>query len=949
MEIINNNLEKIKFGIKDCFCFENNGKADLFWKRCFFISLLLVSFFTLLFQSPFFVDHGINAITPFLWIVVLLITFCSNYKNASYYFLMALAILVPLIIFFLIMLPLGINHFSSEIFKLIFQSVLLFTIGASSSTILGRKQVVIYLCLYVISCFLLASTIYVLKIIPNLGKIAGSVYIYQSKNSTAPLLMSSAIISFFIFNNKKWKIISFLYFLYIALLVFLLKCRAVVVAIPLLTIYLSFALIKRKSIPFLITIGLIVSFVVIFAVPSLNELIIQKLLFNNKTDVDSIFSGRISLVFYGFIENNLFVGNQSFYVDCMPILLLINFGIIGFILFLPFLGLPFFAIFKHKHKILVTVCIALLILYYINSIFEGFGIFGPGTKCFILWLFIGFSFSTKVPLFNKIKFPIKKSQNICNSVKPQAFYYCFSLLLVAIACLCCFVPTFSSTISSNLYRKIETSASQDYYRYAEKISYSELNPKTFCVGQRYEFKYDIYPENVSDSALHPAPWGVGDDVISFENNSLVATFKQTRSFNLDVYSEKVTNVHDVTLINILDLDSFPFDELNIWTRSESGNLIIKKNELAHIIYDKNYVPNPDCLSYTSSNPDVASVKNGIITGLSAGEADIFAYGSNLKSEKISNLIHVIVEDDIYKAPESIDFSLNSGNNDDSSYYTNTEYELDIKYNNDLGDYDVFINNKYYGTNSKLLLFEKSGKNDIEIRLLSEPSKTISKTFEGVIELKPQSFIGGDNWFLIDGKPHKIDLYIVYNDGTKRAAKSTDLFYDYPNAKNRATKLSNGIVGNDGLTFFAVVPGYKTLTFVSSLNHDLVFEYTTRSSPYSKDTYNYITSLVTLSLSLLIVFVALFIMFLSDLPYRRWFIYHFPILLIVAPIAFIAFQGISVAIIIIIGTSLFIYCMAIAVFYIIKKRLKVKSFLPSPEFIPPKEINEAPISFFNLEI
>ena len=144
----------------------------------------------------------------------------------------------------------------------------------------------------------------------------------------------------------------------------------------------------------------------------------------------------------------------------------------------------------------------------------------------------------------------------------------------------------------------------------------------------------------------------------------------------------------------------------------------------------------------------------------------------------------------------------------------------------------------------------------------------------------------ERWIVMDGNAHKINLLIKYNDGSTRIAKSKDIDYDYANLKNRATKYSSGIVGNDGLTFLSVCPGYATIKFVSSKSSQLEYSLVLRSSIYSKSEYLNNVKMTGFIFSCTLVIIASLLISLSNALKRRPILFVSVGLFIVVPMLFL---------------------------------------------------------------
>lgn len=946
-----NDIKKSFFGIigslKDIFSFECRNKVTFIWKVLFFCSLLASISFSTIFQSPFFAENGFNVFSIVLWIVTFIFAIIVDFKKVIYYSGWIIIFVFPFVAFCCLMLAFKTNYFSTQIFRLLIQSLIILLIGMVSCDMLNKKQIKFAGMLFVLSSFILSFIIVVTKVLPSLKGLTDSTYIYESKNSSAPILVASGTIALFLSKNKTFKIISWIYYFYIFLLVFIIKCRAVIIVMPFLSFYLIFKLSNNKKLPLYLLIGVILAFLLIILIPPLNDLIIQKMLFNNKTNIDDIFSGRFTYIYKAFSSLNILKGTPSYYVDCMPILLLCNFGIFGFLLLLPIVLFPFYLTAKIKNESFKTLSYAFLILYYFNSLLEGYGIFGPGAKAFIFWIILGVALSNFLKHEQLCSEVATKVSPRINKIELSYISLTMSALLMVSGFAILVSPSINTLLSGDIFNRIESAISNEEYIYAKSIEFSDENRTTFCVGQKYTFQYAVLPENTTDKSLHPEGWGVGKDVISFEKgNKITATFHKKCNFNLNVYSEKVTSLHSTTLIKVVDPEEFPFDDLFIWAE-EDGEVVtemtILKGQKKPICFDTNYVPSLNLISFETNNDLVASINDNVVSGLSEGTCFVQAFGANGLSSNKSNLIKVNVIDNYFVAPDSIDCSINS-----DLIFTNTEYELPVNYhNNSVDDYVVYLNDQYYGINSRSIVFSSCGYNEIKISSLSDSSVSSSIIVNDVHELKPVQFVAKENWFVISDGPKEIDLEIEYNDGSIRKVKPDDIQYDYANKDNRADKYNSGIIGNDGLLFYPLKPGTKYLKYVAQANKEITIDLKTTTSKYTFKE-KYINTLnVGLCISLFLVITANACFFSTNRKHNLLFNIFGLALFIVMPFMFLlfnSFNAFSVISIIVAGLlSIALYLLL----YYIKKKTKIDSMLPSSDDI--KIVRNTPISIYQVFI
>ena len=842
--------------ILDLMRIKSNKKENVVFAIFFFI-VCFSSIFSIVTQAPFFINNGFEKITLLLWGLVIFVAFVIDYKSTITYFIFPFLLLLPFFLYCLVSLLFGVNYFDASLTRYFLFACALLSLGSFIKKNYRSNHVRFLLFVFALSCIFMSLFLFISIILPSFSSVTENTYLYTSKNATLPILASGAIVLIFSSNKKFLRIISQLFFIFIFFLCFVAKCRTVLISLFIVFFYLVYKFNGKKT--FFITLLVLITILLfIIFIPYLNDVLIKKILFNNKTDIDSIFSGRLSLVVEALGNINFFKGKPSFYVDCMIVLLLCNFGILGLILVVPFLIHPFL-IYRHFYdKTLKQLLLSLILLFVINSLFEGFGFFGPGNKVLILWLVLGLGLPQAVSYYKETYFKkISFYEKNVNKIKPAL---CFSILNICFYSITLFF-SFNSSSANNIiepvYSKIVDSSSNNDYRYVESVSFDDKNRTVFCVGQKYEFKLNVFPEDAVDKAIHPLVWNGGDESIVFDKNTNKATFLKPVHSGIQFYSEKVHKVGCVAYVNILDEKSFPFDEIVLST-NQGDNLSLFKGQCSMIEYNHDYIPSIDCLKFVSSDESVARVDDdGRIVAVGTGTAAIKAIGSNNKSDKYSNELIVHVNNSEMIKPTSIDVCF-----DNDHFYTNTDYSLSVEFNDDIhDDYLVYIDDKYVGTNLKTISFEHSGKNNVVISAVSN-KKVFKATNFLVDELVPIKFVDdGLLWVALSNAPIKLNLQLEYNDGTIRDVVSNDLLYTYENTENRASKVSNGIIGNDALTFYTVKTGYVNLHFVSAINENIDYTLKIKVSTKSYTDYFYgleYTSTILLVSLCFIGFIPLFL-------------------------------------------------------------------------------------------
>lgn len=222
-------------------------------------------------------------------------------------------------------------------------------------------------------------------------------YIYLAKNSVAVIFLTSIVLIYY-FILPKQKLLSILIILMFSYMIFVLKSRA---AIFVWCIFIVYVLCINQKNFILRLFGIllcVVSVVYVLKNEYLYEIIVEKIILNNRTaDLSTVSSGRDEhyKLFAKIFPENWLIGTGGIYLESFPLAVLGSFGVIGAI---PVFALSFYPIImlivnrKNSREIdkrLVTVVFILNILLWANGVFEELTPFGPGVKCYMLWLLTG--------------------------------------------------------------------------------------------------------------------------------------------------------------------------------------------------------------------------------------------------------------------------------------------------------------------------------------------------------------------------------------------------------------------------------------------------------------------------------------------------------------------------------------------------------------------------------
>ena len=218
---------------------------------------------------------------------------------------------------------------------------------------------------------------------------------YEFKNTTAFSLCCILALIYSRLNtthNSRLRLYYAFAFVTIATVIVLLRSRATYLCLGFLLIYIVLNIRNRRlRISMIIAMAVIVAAAVI--ITPLNNLLIKTLILGNRdfTDINLLSSFRLS-AFEEILESmpgNWLFGIGSVYLDCYPIQILFSFGILGAIpvfTFLVYLGIKASDSRKNEVSVFSTPLYLLFFISIINCIFEAYPPFGPGLRCFLLWI-----------------------------------------------------------------------------------------------------------------------------------------------------------------------------------------------------------------------------------------------------------------------------------------------------------------------------------------------------------------------------------------------------------------------------------------------------------------------------------------------------------------------------------------------------------------------------------
>ena len=749
-------------------------------RRLVFLKIILIAisasiFLTIFLQTPFFADRGLNNAALIMWPVVLLLVIVFDFRAFVNSFLKSALFILPFIIYLLFALIFGVNGLTGDLTKLILFSFILLILGQTISSYVSYKNIQLFMISFIAGSFLFAFILFFTVLIHS--DLSSPIYAYDGKNEAAPIFLVASIFLYFIGYKKSiwFTLIRIAVTLFFIVIIFIMKCRTILIIMPI--VYFIIFMRSKPSSWLFVTVAILslAAIIVVFAVPQIRTIIIDDILYNNKQNqgIDGVSSGRFTLIYYALLNLKPVLGSGNTYVDCLPVQILCSYGIVGTIMLIPFCFYPSYAIYKfkkaHGSSDSYYILLLLLITFIVNSILEGHGHFGPGSKTFMFWILFGcldFNYAD-----NKIDVLTTSISNKTKTNHIAVVSYSVSFVVLLILS---FVPSIYRSFSFSIYNRLDRTNVIGEYTPTKSVEI--IGPTTVYVGQTIKYSAKTYPENATDSSVFWESWGTS--IISADIDSGYIKALRTGTVSLNAYCrDKTTNSQIV--IRVVPEDTYDYSAdnfvISILNQKEECELMI--GQKASIEYDRGRFSSAHFLSFVSSDNDIVEIdsQNNLIIKKS-GECYIKGTVGNSKSEKESNTIKIIVKNETTPVIDRIDLDL------PDQIYQNIDYTIDPTFYS--GDSVIECNDFEVVSSNPSFIYEKGMarfKNFTESTsftlkpLYSNSDVSITKSF-AVLKNSPVSLkISVPDWVCVNDY-FEIKVIINYENGMTRNAQASDLTY-----------------------------------------------------------------------------------------------------------------------------------------------------------------------------
>lgn len=358
---------------------------------------LLAILCSLVSQAPSILDAGADQPLKVVWalpFVYLFFTtpncFVSNRLVPLYFFAIAFALFC-----FAGQMFTGRKYLSDDLYNILISTMITstsfcFWIHNGGKSLMRQISALMLLCGLALSVNLYAT--YLLG-----SDITTTQYAYGEKNSIAQILLCCGFIGLAFYSPREkvlyWA--SRLTAVVIFVVMVMTRSRATLLSGAYIVYYFVFKSDNKKLKWW--TIGLsIIGLLYFFFNENIYDVILNGIILGGRdaNDLNSLSSNRLVAFMIALqqIPQHPWVGSGDYYVDCMPLNILTQYGICGLSIIFLFLYYMFHKLKRAKQEdYIATMTYILFFAFFINSLLEARPPFGPGVRSFTLWMMFGFS------------------------------------------------------------------------------------------------------------------------------------------------------------------------------------------------------------------------------------------------------------------------------------------------------------------------------------------------------------------------------------------------------------------------------------------------------------------------------------------------------------------------------------------------------------------------------
>ena len=821
-------------------------------------------------QVSTLLDYNLNKINYILIGILFLLYLGLDFRLTFYHIIKLIPFLAFLIPLCLTTGLIGKNTFLPELVSMTILSGLMFLMSLLAKNILFKKQSFKFLCaIYIVGCLAFCA---IALIVDNktLLDFSSSTYSYFSKNSAAPMLCCSLIFIPYVFDDhSKWQIIvkAILYIILVGAIV-LLRCRSVLICLPIIFIYNIYRCDYESNEKWVWIISLCLGAVALFAIPQLRNMIIKPFISSASggTSIDDVSSGRLSQLvnaFSGFRFINVLFGKGIGYIDIMPAYLVCYYGLFGFLIFTSIIALVTYLVFAMKNGAPKEIMLILLLFYFINSLFEAYGMFGPGAKVFALWSIFGFAYdNVGYSLLNKFDSIDKKVISHINSISPNFVNAAFISTLAILFIPICLISSINTKASTTLYSFIPINGKNYEVIKATDVSIETGSSSKIInmeVGEKITLNATVLPDNTLDKKLY---WSTYQPTILSVNKDTGEIEALNEGYaTLVCYINNNRSVLDDSVKVLVEKSKGMAREVTLTATTSTS---ISKNQ--SVGFD--WAIEPNCLnvddfSICTDNETAIKINNSTksIVGIS-NNVQANVWGEYLNRDGTitkSNVITIKVDNNTLDECTSI--SVNT--TELETVYSKEPIFLKATFNNNCDhNYRIAVssNNVIINDNDSSIRFLQPGIYDVSVVSLFDPSVSWKQQIN-VAENKVTQIYCSNDWSIV-GKINTIDVRFQYESGYRELANPIEYAITVS-----GTKYAESIA--DSNEYFAKANGTFSGRVILKEDQNIFTWYEITNHPITKEQFQKTINLIKMLVCVLLyVFIVALLILLTIFKKRK---------------------------------------------------------------------------------
>lgn len=362
-------------------------------------------------QVPSFLESGVDIYLKLSWLLPLAVMSADNVK--AFFNRKLMFFYIFLSVFFIYCFALenltGITYVGIDLYNMAIALLVCVVSFAYWDKHGSPRNLAILSIVLLVSGLYLAVVVYTETL--SAADLSELQYAFEAKNSMGQILLNAFVVVMICAmpKNKFLRAGLFALIAGVVIVIFMLKSRATIASLAFIVGYLVF-MSDNKKIKYISAGGLLLATLYILLNQHAYEVVVEQILFGNRNaaDLNNLTSGRVDLFMEQVkkIPEGFWFGTGNDYMDCFPLMMLVQYGFFGAMIVLVFLiKVAKLINFQFKpRKGLSMACFLLFWAAMVNSLFEAQPPFGPGVKCFMVWATFGMAlskYSVKVPKLSK--------------------------------------------------------------------------------------------------------------------------------------------------------------------------------------------------------------------------------------------------------------------------------------------------------------------------------------------------------------------------------------------------------------------------------------------------------------------------------------------------------------------------------------------------------------------